>query len=145
MLKVQVIWSYVQLSVHLFLDLVVALRLPLKTEMLTPTSAIMGAGLGSDVAMITDGRFSGGSHGFIVGHVVPEAQEGGPIALIKTGDVITVNGATNIISVDLSDEVLKRCGEPTFRQGNSWVYEKGSKRTVIVFKDSGEISSIKRL
>jgi len=52
-------------------------------EMLTPTSAIMGAGLGSDVALITDGRFSGGSHGFIIGHVVPEAQEGGPIGLIK--------------------------------------------------------------
>ena len=77
-------------------------------EMLTPTSAIMGAGLGSDVAMITDGRFSGGSHGFIIGHVVPEAQEGGPIALIKTGDVITVNGETNVINVDLSDEELAR-------------------------------------
>ncbi|MCH8163051.1 MAG: dihydroxy-acid dehydratase [Proteobacteria bacterium] len=75
-------------------------------EMLTPTSAIMGAGLGSDVAMITDGRFSGGSHGFIIGHVVPEAQEGGPIALIKTGDIITVNGVTNVINVDLSDEEL---------------------------------------
>jgi len=75
-------------------------------EMLTPTSAIIGAGLGSDVAMITDGRFSGGSHGFIIGHVVPEAQEGGPIALIKTGDIITVNGVTNVINVDLSDEEL---------------------------------------
>ncbi|MGD8782805.1 MAG: dihydroxy-acid dehydratase, partial [Thioalkalispiraceae bacterium] len=58
-------------------------------EMLTPTSAIMGAGLGKDVALITDGRFSGGSHGFIIGHVVPEAQEGGPLALIRDGDVIT--------------------------------------------------------
>ena len=55
-------------------------------EMLTPTSAIMGAGLGKDVALITDGRFSGGSHGFIVGHVTPEAQEGGPIALVRDGD-----------------------------------------------------------
>src|SRR5207244_12566762 len=54
-------------------------------EMLTPTSAVMGAGLGKDVALITDGRFSGGSHGFIVGHITPEAQEGGPIALIRTG------------------------------------------------------------
>jgi dihydroxy-acid dehydratase len=60
-------------------------------EMLTPTSAIMGAGLGKDVALITDGRFSGGSHGFIVGHVTPEAQEGGPIALVRTGDVITID------------------------------------------------------
>lgn len=77
-------------------------------EMLTPTSAIMGAGLGKDVAMITDGRFSGGSHGFIVGHVVPEAQEGGPIALIKDGDVISIDAQTNCIDVDLSDEELKK-------------------------------------
>ena len=58
-------------------------------EMLTPTSAIMGAGLGADVAMITDGRFSGGSHGFIVGHVTPEAQLGGPIGLLQDGDIVT--------------------------------------------------------
>jgi len=75
-------------------------------EMLTPTSAIMGAGLGNDVAMITDGRFSGGSHGFIIGHVVPEAQEGGPIALIRDGDRITVDAEANILAVDLSDEEL---------------------------------------
>ena len=75
-------------------------------EMLTPTSAIMGAGLGNDVAMITDGRFSGGSHGFIIGHVVPEAQEGGPIALIKTGDLITINAERNQIYVDLTDDEL---------------------------------------
>ena len=75
-------------------------------EMLTPTSAIMGAGLGNDVAMITDGRFSGGSHGFIIGHVVPEAQEGGPIALVKNGDVITINARTNQINVDLGNEEL---------------------------------------
>ena len=75
-------------------------------EMLTPTSAIMGAGLGNDVAMITDGRFSGGSHGFIIGHVVPEAQEGGPIALVKSGDLITINAERNQIIVDLSDDEL---------------------------------------
>ena len=75
-------------------------------EMLTPTSAIMGAGLGNDVAMITDGRFSGGSHGFIIGHVVPEAQEGGPIALIKTGDLIIINAEHNQINVDLTDDEL---------------------------------------
>jgi dihydroxy-acid dehydratase len=75
-------------------------------EMLTPTSAIMGAGLGSDVAMITDGRFSGGSHGFIIGHVVPEAQDGGPIALIRDGDHITVDAEANILAVALSDEEL---------------------------------------
>ena len=75
-------------------------------EMLTPTSAIMGAGLGNDVALITDGRFSGGSHGFIIGHVVPEAQEGGPIGLISNGDIITVDAETKELSVDLTDEEL---------------------------------------
>ncbi|HTN03105.1 dihydroxy-acid dehydratase [Planctellipticum variicoloris] len=77
-------------------------------EMLTPTSVIMGAGLGADVALITDGRFSGGSHGFIVGHVTPEAQEGGPIALVQTGDEITINAETNRIDVALSDEELAK-------------------------------------
>jgi dihydroxy-acid dehydratase len=73
-------------------------------EMLTPTSAIMGAGLGEDVALITDGRFSGGSHGFIIGHVVPEAQEGGPIALVKNGDIIVLDGELNRIDVDVSEQ-----------------------------------------
>ena len=78
-------------------------------EMLTPTSAIMGAGLGKDVALITDGRFSGGSHGFIIGHVVPEAQEGGPIALIRDGDVIAMDAGRNELSVAVSDaEMAKR-------------------------------------
>jgi len=75
-------------------------------EMLTPTSAIMGAGLGNDVALITDGRFSGGSHGFIVGHVTPEAQEGGPIALVRNGDRITIDAEKNRIDVDLTDAEL---------------------------------------
>ncbi|MBF8268466.1 MAG: dihydroxy-acid dehydratase [Gammaproteobacteria bacterium] len=75
-------------------------------EMLTPTSAIMGAGFGNHVAMITDGRFSGGSHGYIIGHVVPEAQEGGPIALVRNGDIIIINAQNNAINVDLSDEEL---------------------------------------
>ncbi len=75
-------------------------------EMLTPTSAIMGAGLGNDVALMTDGRFSGGSHGFIIGHVVPEAQEGGPIALIRTGDMVTIDAKANRIEVALSDAEL---------------------------------------
>ncbi len=75
-------------------------------EMLTPTSAIMGAGLGKDVALLTDGRFSGGSHGFIVGHVTPEAQEGGPIALVQTGDVITIDAQGNELSVAVSDAEL---------------------------------------
>lgn len=77
-------------------------------EMLTPTSAIMGAGLGNDVALITDGRFSGGSHGFLIGHVVPEAQEGGPIALIRSGDHITIDAASNLLGVDVDDAEMKR-------------------------------------
>jgi len=75
-------------------------------EMLTPTSAVMGAGLGKDVALITDGRFSGGSHGFIVGHITPEAQEGGPVALIRTGDGITIDAEKNLLTVDLSEKEL---------------------------------------
>ena len=77
-------------------------------EMLTPTSAIMGAGLGADVALLTDGRFSGGSHGFIVGHITPEAQEGGPIALVQDGDRVTVDAAGNRIDVELTDGELTR-------------------------------------
>ncbi len=75
-------------------------------EMLTPTSAIMGAGLGKDVALITDGRFSGGSHGFLVGHITPEAQDGGPIALLRDGDTITIDAESNEIFVDLSETEL---------------------------------------
>jgi dihydroxy-acid dehydratase len=75
-------------------------------EMLTPTSAIMGAGLGNDIAMITDGRFSGGSHGFIIGHITPEAQDGGPIALVRDGDHIVIDAATCALRVDLSDQEL---------------------------------------
>ena len=77
-------------------------------EMLTPTSAIMGAGLGNDDALLTDGRFSGGSHGFIVGHITPEAQEGGPIGLIQNGDVITIDASTKRIDVALSDDELAK-------------------------------------
>jgi dihydroxy-acid dehydratase len=78
-------------------------------EMLKPTSAIMGCGLGKDVALITDGRFSGGTHGFVVGHICPEAQEGGNIALIENNDILTINAIINTISVEISDnELLKR-------------------------------------
>ena len=75
-------------------------------EMLTPTSALMGAGLGGDVALLTDGRFSGGSHGFIIGHIVPEAQEGGPIGLIQDGDLVTIDAKQNRLEVSLADEEL---------------------------------------
>ncbi|MFZ0491496.1 MAG: dihydroxy-acid dehydratase, partial [Salegentibacter sp.] len=75
-------------------------------EMLKPTSAIMGAGLGKEVALITDGRFSGGTHGFVVGHITPEAQEGGLLAFLKDGDEITINAEDNTIEVALSEEEI---------------------------------------
>jgi dihydroxy-acid dehydratase len=77
-------------------------------EMLTPTSAIMGAGLGSDVALMTDGRFSGGSHGFIIGHVTPEAQGGGPLALVRDGDRITIDAEIGRIDMDVPETELAR-------------------------------------
>ena len=75
-------------------------------EMLSPTSAVMGKGLGKEVALITDGRFSGGSHGFVVGHITPEAADGGAIALVENGDVITIDAVTRQISVNVSDEQM---------------------------------------
>lgn len=92
-------------------------------EMLTPTSAIMGKGLGNDVALITDGRFSGGSHGFVVGHITPEAAEGGPIALVEEGDTITIDAVNNQIELDVSESELERrrqnwqAPEPRFKRG----------------------------
>jgi dihydroxy-acid dehydratase len=75
-------------------------------EMLTPTSAIMGAGLGTEVALLTDGRFSGGSHGFIIGHITPEAQEGGPIGLVRDGDRIRIDANACELSLDVSDDEM---------------------------------------
>lgn len=92
-------------------------------EMLSPTSAIMGRGLGSDVALITDGRFSGGSHGFVVGHVAPEAAVGGPIALVEDGDHITIDAEANTIDLQVSDEQLQerllrwQPPEPRYKRG----------------------------
>ena len=77
-------------------------------EMLKPTSMIMGAGLGKTVALITDGRFSGGTHGFVVGHITPEAQSGGMIGLLRDGDMITIDASKNSIDVDLSPEEIAR-------------------------------------
>ncbi len=96
-------------------------------EMLTPTSAIMGAGLGSDVALITDGRFSGGSHGFIIGHVVPEAQEGGPIGLITDGDVIRIDAEANTLDVEVDEAEMQRRREawtmPPFKATRGTLYK----------------------
>ncbi|HEA52272.1 dihydroxy-acid dehydratase [Marinobacter antarcticus] len=92
-------------------------------EMLSPTSAIMGKGLGNDVALITDGRFSGGSHGFVVGHITPEAADGGPIALVEDGDTITIDAVANSIELDVSTQELERrsqawvAPQPRFTRG----------------------------
>lgn len=77
-------------------------------EMLTPTSALMGAGLGDKVALLTDGRFSGGSHGFIIGHITPEAQEGGSIGLLQNGDIITIDAEINEVNVNVSDAEMQK-------------------------------------
>lgn len=102
-------------------------------EMLSPTGSIVGAGLEKDVALITDGRFSGGSAGFIVGHVTPEAQLGGPIALVKNGDRITIDAEANLITIDLSDAELaerkKAWKAPAYKatQGTLYKYIKNVK------------------
>jgi dihydroxy-acid dehydratase len=87
----------------------------------------MGAGLGKDVALITDGRFSGGSHGFIIGHVVPEAQDGGPIALVRDGDVITIDAEQNRLDVALSESDLaarrKAWAMPAFKAARGTLYK----------------------
>ncbi len=88
-------------------------------EMLKPTGAVMGRGLGKDVALITDGRFSGGSHGFVVGHITPEAQEGGPLGLIRNGDIICIDASKNELNVKLTEEELnqrrKEWKQPAYR------------------------------
>ncbi len=102
-------------------------------EMLKPTSAVMGAGLGKDVALITDGRFSGGSHGFVVGHITPEAQEGGPLALIKNGDIIRIDAITNKLEVLIPEAELnaRRAAwkKPAYKatKGVLWKYIKSVK------------------
>ncbi|CAA0818659.1 Dihydroxy-acid dehydratase- chloroplastic [Striga hermonthica] len=96
-------------------------------EMLTPTSAIMGAGLGKEVALLTDGRFSGGSHGYVVGHICPEAQEGGPIGLIENGDLITIDIQKKRIDVNLTNEELnerrKRWNPPPYKAERGVLYK----------------------
>jgi dihydroxy-acid dehydratase len=103
-------------------------------EMLSPTGAIMGKGLGQEVALITDGRFSGGSHGFVVGHVSPEAALGGPLALVKTGDGITIDAQRREITLQVSAAELKR-------RRKSWVPPKPYARRGALAKYARQVSS----
>jgi dihydroxy-acid dehydratase len=103
-------------------------------EMLKPTAAIMGAGLGKDVALITDGRFSGGTHGFVVGHISPEAQDGGAIALINDGDIITIDAETNSINVDVTAEELAKRKE-------AWVAPALKFKKGVLYKYARSVSS----
>lgn len=103
-------------------------------EMLSPTGAIMGKGLGNDVALITDGRFSGGSHGFVVGHLSPEAALGGPIALVEAGDIITIDAESREITVNVSAAELKR-------RRKSWVAPKPYARRGVLAKYARQVSS----
>ena len=103
-------------------------------EMLKPTSAIMGQGLGDKVAFITDGRFSGGTHGFVVGHISPEAEMGGPIALIQDGDEITIDANADILSLNISDEEMKKRSE-------SWENPNSSPKSGVLAKYKKTVQS----
>jgi len=103
-------------------------------EMLKPTAAIMGAGLGKDVALITDGRFSGGTHGFVVGHITPEAQEGGTIALVKDGDIIALDADSNTINLEVSEEELEK-------RRKNWVAPKLKFDRGVLYKYAKTVSS----
>ena len=103
-------------------------------EMLKPTAAIMGAGLGKDVAFITDGRFSGGTHGFVVGHITPEAQEGGTIAFVQDGDIITIDAETNSIALEVSEEELQQ-------RRQNWVAPKLKVERGVLYKYAKTVSS----
>ena len=103
-------------------------------EMLSPTGAVMGRGLGLEVALITDGRFSGGSHGFVVGHMSPEAALGGPLALVKTGDGITIDAERREITLHVSAAELKR-------RRKSWVPPKPYARRGALAKYARQVSS----
>lgn len=103
-------------------------------EMLKPTSVLMGEGLGKEVALITDGRFSGGSHGFVVGHVTPEAQNGGNIALVKDGDTIIIDAVNNTIDVLVSDEELQQ-------RRNAWQAPALKAKSGILYKYAKTVSS----
>ena len=106
-------------------------------EMLSPTSAIMGVGLGQEVALITDGRFSGVSHGFVIGHVTPEAALGGPIGLIEDGDTITIDAEANTLEVDLDAATMAT------RKAN-WRMEKVLPTRGVLAKYAKQVTSASR-
>ena len=103
-------------------------------EMLKPTAAIIGAGLGKDVALITDGRFSGGTHGFVVGHITPEAQEGGVIALVENGDIITIDAETKTINLEVSEHELQE-------RRNKWTAPPLKFKRGVLYKYANTVSS----
>lgn len=103
-------------------------------EMLKPTSAIMGAGIGDQVALITDGRFSGGTHGFVVGHITPEAQVGGVIALIENGDKILIDGVNNVLNVELTDEEIEA-------RRSKWTAPELKKKKGVLYKYAKTVST----
>jgi dihydroxy-acid dehydratase len=103
-------------------------------EMLSITAAIMGAGLGSDVALITDGRFSGGTHGFVIGHVTPEAQLGGAIALLKDGDRIIIDADKRVLSVDLSEAELAQ-------RKTAWIAPELKYKSGVLYKYAKSVST----
>jgi dihydroxy-acid dehydratase len=103
-------------------------------EMLKPTSALIGAGLGSSVALITDGRFSGGTHGFVVGHVCPEAFDGGPIALVKNNDIITIDAVKNTINIEVSEDELQN-------RKKNWKQPELKIKKGILYKYAKQVSS----
>ena len=103
-------------------------------EMLKPTAAIMGAGLGKDVALITDGRFSGGTHGFVVGHIVPEAQNGGNIALIKNDDKIIIDADKNTITLCVSEKEL-------IKRKNNWIAPELKFKRGVLYKYAKNVSN----
>ncbi|KAA3616993.1 MAG: dihydroxy-acid dehydratase [Calditrichaeota bacterium] len=107
---------------------------PGMAEMLKPTAAIMGQGLGNSVALITDGRFSGGTHGFVVGHITPEAQQGGLIALVENGDWITIDAENNMLNVELTEEEIKNRKE-------KWIQPPLKAKRGILYKYARSVSS----
>jgi dihydroxy-acid dehydratase len=103
-------------------------------EMLSPTAAIMGKGLGDKVAFLTDGRFSGGTHGFVVGHITPEAYDGGPLAIVQDGDEITIDADSNQVNLNVSDQEIASRSE-------KWVCPKKTKETGVLGKYRTLVSS----